>query len=145
PILNSINFEDGEEAARQRLELARRFGSAVIALTIDEEGMAKSAERKVEVAKRLHDFACLRHGLPASDLIIDPLTFTICTGNEDGRKLGLWTLEAIEGIARELPDCQILLGLSNISYGLNAAARHVLNSVYLDHAIKRGLNGAIVH
>ncbi len=145
PILNSINFEDGEEAAHQRLDLARRFGSAVIALTIDEEGMAKSAERKVEVAKRLHDFACVQHGLPASDLMIDPLTFTICTGNEDDRKLGLWTLEAIEAIARELPDCQILLGLSNISFGLNAAARHVLNSVYLDHAIKRGLTGAIVH
>jgi 5-methyltetrahydrofolate--homocysteine methyltransferase len=145
PILNSVNFEDGEEAAHKRLELARRFGSAVIALTIDEEGMAKSAERKVEVAKRLHDFACVKHGLPAGDLIIDPLTFTICTGNEDDRKLGLWTLDAIEGIARELPDCQILLGLSNISFGLNAAARHVLNSVYLDHAIKRGLTGAIVH
>ena len=145
PILNSVNFEDGEEAATHRLELARRFGSAVIALTIDEEGMAKSAERKVEVAKRLHDFACVKHGLPASDLMIDPLTFTICTGNEDDRKLGLWTLEAIEAIARELPDCQILLGLSNISFGLNAAARHVLNSVYLDHAIKRGLTGAIVH
>ncbi len=145
PILNSINFEDGEEAAHKRLELARRFGSAVIALTIDEEGMAKSADRKVEVAKRLHDFACVQHGLPASDLIIDPLTFTICTGNEDDRKLGLWTLDAIEGIVRELPDCQILLGLSNISFGLNAAARHVLNSVFLDHAIKRGLTAAIVH
>src|SRR3546814_13667416 len=107
--------------------------------------MAKSAARKVEVAKRLHDFACLQHGLSASDLIIDPLTFTICTGNEDDRKLGLWTLDAIEAIARELPDCQILLGLSNISFGLNAAARHVLNSVFLDHAIKRGLTAAIVH
>jgi len=145
PILNSINFEDGERAAAQRLELARRFGSAVIALTIDEEGMAKTAERKVEVAKRLHDFACVKHGLPASDLIIDPLTFTICTGNEDDRKLGLWTLDAIEAISRELPDIQILLGLSNISFGLNAAARHVLNSVFLDHAIKRGLTAAIVH
>ncbi|MEQ8356906.1 MAG: methionine synthase [Kiloniellaceae bacterium] len=145
PILNSINFEDGEEAATKRIEIARRFGSAVIALTIDETGMAKEAERKVEVAKRLHDFACTKHGLPSSDLIIDPLTFTICTGNEDDRKLGLWTLEAIEGIARTLPDCQILLGLSNISFGLNAAARHVLNSVFLDHAIKRGLTSAIVH
>src|SRR3546814_20944825 len=106
--------------------------------------MAKSAARKVEVAKRLHDFACLQHGLSASDLIIDPLTFTICTGNEDDRKLGLWTLDAIEAIARELPDCQILLGLSNISFGLNAAARHVLNSVFLDHAIKRGLTAAIL-
>ncbi|GAB4352087.1 MAG: methionine synthase [Kiloniellaceae bacterium] len=145
PILNSVNFEDGEEPAAKRLELARKFGSAVIALTIDEEGMAKSAERKLAVAKRLHDFACVKHGLPASDLMIDPLTFTICTGNEDDRKLGLWTLEAIEAISRELPDVQILLGLSNISFGLNAAARHVLNSVYLDHAIKRGLTGAIVH
>ncbi len=145
PVLNSINFEDGEEPAAKRLELARRFGSAVIALTIDEEGMAKEADHKVAVAKRLHDFACIKHGLPASDLIIDPLTFTICTGNEDDRKLGVWTLDAIEGIARELPDCQILLGLSNISFGLNAAARHVLNSVFLDHAIKRGLTAAIVH
>src|SRR3546814_15334071 len=98
--------------------MARRDGAAVIALTIDEAGMAKSAERKVAVAKRLHDFACVQHGLPASDLIIDPLTFTICTGNEDDRKLGLWTLDAIADIARALPDCQLLLGLSNISFGL---------------------------
>ncbi|EKE77349.1 methionine synthase [Oceanibaculum indicum] len=144
-ILNSINFEDGEEPAEKRMELARRFGTAVIALTIDEEGMAKTVERKVEVAKRLHDFACVKHGLPASDLMFDPLTFTICTGNEDDRKLGLWTLEAIERIAQELPECQIVLGLSNISFGLNPAARHVLNSVFLDHAVKRGMTGAIVH
>src|SRR3546814_14275358 len=122
PILNSINFEDGEEAAHHRLEMARRYGAAVIALTIDEAGMAKSAERKVAVAKRLHDFACVQHGLPASDLIIDPLTFTICTGNEDDRKLGLWTLDAIADIARALPDCQPLLGLSNISFELCRAA-----------------------
>src|SRR3546814_11591102 len=101
--------------------------------------MAKSAARKVEVAKRLHDFACLQHGLSASDLIIDPLTFTICTGNEDDRKLGLWTLDAIEAIARELPDCQILPGLSNIPFGPNAAARPVLNSVLLDHPNHHGL------
>ncbi len=145
PVLNSINFEDGEAPAAQKVELARRFGSAVIALTIDEEGMAKEAAHKVEIAKRLYDFACVQHGLPASDLIIDPLTFTICTGNEDDRKLGLWTLEAIEAIARELPDCQVMLGLSNISFGLNPAARHVLNSVFLDHAIRRGLTAAIVH
>ncbi|HUH85926.1 MAG TPA: homocysteine S-methyltransferase family protein, partial [Stellaceae bacterium] len=107
PILNSINFEDGEGPAAKRMELARRFGTAVIALTIDEQGMAKEVERKVEVARRLHDFACNRHGLPPSDLLFDPLTFTICTGNEDDRKLGLWTLEAIERIARKLPECQI--------------------------------------
>jgi 5-methyltetrahydrofolate--homocysteine methyltransferase len=145
PILNSINFEDGEGPAEKRMELARRFGACVIALTIDEQGMAKEVERKVEVARRLYDFACNRFGLPPADLLFDPLTFTICTGNEDDRKLGVWTLEAIERIAKEMPECQIILGLSNISFGLNPAARHVLNSVYLDHALKRGLTGAIVH
>ena len=144
-IINSINFEDGEEPAAKRLELARRFGAGVIALTIDEDGMAKEADAKVEIAKRLFDFACGRYGLAPSDLMIDPLTFTICTGNEDDRKLGLNTLDAIERLAKELPECQIILGLSNISFGLNPASRHVLNSVFLDHALKRGLTGAIVH
>ncbi|MBL8839345.1 MAG: methionine synthase [Alphaproteobacteria bacterium] len=144
-VINSINFEDGEEPAAKRMELARRFGCAVIALTIDEKGMAKGAEEKVAIAKRLVDFACNRYGLPQSDLLIDPLTFTVATGNEDDRKLGLWTLEGIERIRAELPEVQIILGLSNISFGLNPPARHVLNSVMLDHAIKRGLTGAIVH
>jgi len=144
-IINSINFEDGEEPAGARLELARHFGTAVIALTIDEEGMAKEPDHKVAIARRLHDFACGKYGLPPSDLLIDPLTFTICTGNEDDRKLGLWTLEAIESIRAALPECQIILGLSNISFGLNPAAREVLNSVYLDHALRRGMTGAIVH
>ena len=144
-IINSINFEDGEEPARRRMELAKKYGAAVIALTIDEEGMAKDVDRKLQIAHRLYDFCCNQYGLPASDLLIDPLTFTICTGNEDDRKLGLWTLEAIERIHKELPDIQIILGLSNISFGLNPAARHVLNSVYLDHAQKRGMTGAIIH
>lgn len=144
-IINSINFEDGEEPAHARMKLAMKYGAAVIALTIDEQGMAKDVERKVEIAHRLHKFCCEGYGLPASDLLIDPLTFTICTGNEDDRKLGLWTLEAIERIHKELPDIQIILGLSNISFGLNPAARHVLNSVYLDHAQKRGMTGAIIH
>ena len=144
-ILNSINFEDGEEPAAKRLALAKRFGAAVVALTIEEKGMAKTAEDKLRVAKRLYDFAVDQHGLPASDLMFDPLTFTICTGNEDDRKLGLWTLEAIETIARDMPECQIILGLSNISFGLKPAARAVLNSVFLDHALKRGMTGAIVH
>jgi 5-methyltetrahydrofolate--homocysteine methyltransferase len=144
-VLNSINFEDGEEPPARRLELARKFGSAVIALTIDEAGMAKDAPRKVEVARRLVDFACNRHGLPRSDLLIDPLTFTICTGNEDDRGLGMATLDAIGRISAEFPDIQIILGLSNISFGLNPAARHVLNSVFLDEALKRGLTGAILH
>jgi 5-methyltetrahydrofolate--homocysteine methyltransferase len=144
-VINSINFEDGEAPAEKRLRLARRFGAAVIALTIEESGMAKEAAGKLRIAHRLHDFACGRFGLPPADLMIDPLTFTICTGNEDDRKLGLSTLEAIEQIARELPECQIILGLSNISFGLNPAARHVLNSVFLDEALKRGMTGAILH
>ncbi len=144
-VINSINFEDGEAPAAARLELARTFGAAVVALTIDETGMAKDVAGKLGVARRLVAFACERHGLARHDLMIDPLTFTICTGNEDDRKLGLWTLEAIEQIAAEFPDVQIVLGLSNISFGLNPAARHVLNSVFLDHAMRRGLTGAIVH
>ncbi|MBV8118574.1 MAG: methionine synthase [Alphaproteobacteria bacterium] len=145
PIINSINFEDGEEAAAKRLQLARRFGAAVIALTIDETGMAKEAPHKVQIARRLFDFACNRHGLPPCDLLFDPLTFTICTGNQDDRRLGLDTLEAIEKIAQAMPECQIVLGLSNISFGLNPPARQILNSVFLDHALRRGLTGAIVH
>ena len=144
-IINSINFEDGEEPAHKRMALAKKYGASVIALTIDELGMAKDVERKLEITRRLVDFCCGQYGLPQSDLMIDPLTFTICTGNEDDRKLGLWTLEAIEKIHEEFPDIQIILGLSNISFGLNPPARHVLNSVYLDHATKRGLTGAIIH
>ncbi|MDX2112919.1 MAG: homocysteine S-methyltransferase family protein [Alphaproteobacteria bacterium] len=144
-IINSINFEDGEEPAHARMKLAMKYGASVIALTIDEEGMAKDVDRKVAIAHRLHDFCCKQYGLPPSDLMIDPLTFTIATGNEDDRKLGLWTLEAIERIHKELPEIQIILGLSNISFGLNPAARHVLNSVYLDHAQRRGMTGAIIH
>ncbi|HEV8031714.1 MAG TPA: methionine synthase [Stellaceae bacterium] len=145
PIINSINFEDGEEAADKRLRLAKRFGAAVIALTIDEGGMAKEADHKLRLAERLYDFACNKHGLPPSDLLFDPLTFTICTGNEDDRKLGLNTLDAIAQIREHMPECQIILGLSNISFGLNPPARQVLNSVFLDHALRRGLTGAIVH
>lgn len=144
-IVNSINFEDGEAPASDRLKLARKFGAAVIALTIDESGMAKDLERKKDVARRLYDFAVSKHGLSPSDLLFDPLTFTICTGNEDDRKLGLETLNAIEFLSKEMPECQIILGLSNISFGLNPPARNILNSVYLDHALKRGLTGAIVH
>ncbi len=127
------------------MELARRFGTAVIALTIDEAGMAKTADAKLDIAKRLYEFACVKHGLAPSDLMFDPLTFTIATGNEDDRKLGLETLDGIERIAKAMPECQIILGLSNISFGFNPAARHVLNSVFLDHAVRRGMTGAIVH
>ena len=145
PILNSINFEDGDAPAEARLRLAKQFGAAVIALTIDEDGMAKGVDDKLRIARRLRDLACGRFGLAEADLLFDPLTFTICTGNEDDRKLGLWTLEAIERIRDEMPESQIVLGLSNISFGLNPPARHVLNSVFLDHAVRRGMTGAIVH
>jgi 5-methyltetrahydrofolate--homocysteine methyltransferase len=145
PIINSINFEDGEQAAVDRLVLAKKFGAAVIALTIDEVGMAKTPDDKIKIARRLVDFACNKHGLAQSDLLIDPLTFTIATGNEDDRKLAQWTLEGIAMISKEFPDIQIILGLSNVSFGLNAAARAVLNSVFLDHAVRAGMTGAIVH
>ncbi len=145
PIINSINFEEGEKAADDRCRLAKKFGAAVIALTIDEVGMAKTVEDKLRIAERLVDFACNRHGLAQSDLLIDPLTFTIATGNEDDRKLAKWTLEGIKAISQKFPDIQIILGLSNVSFGLNPAARHVLNSVFLDHAVKAGMTGAIVH
>jgi 5-methyltetrahydrofolate--homocysteine methyltransferase len=144
-IINSINFEDGEQHATDRLKLAKQFGAAVIALTIDEVGMAKTPAEKLRIARRLVDFACNQHGLPQSDLLIDPLTFTIATGNEDDRKLAQWTLEGIAAIRAEFPEIQIILGLSNVSFGLNPAARAVLNSVFLEHAMRAGMTGAIVH
>jgi len=145
PLINSINFEDGEEKAAEILGYARKYGAGVVALTIDEEGMAKETDRKMEVAKRLYDFAVNQHGLPAHDLMYDPLTFTVCTGNEEDRKHAINTLDAIERIANEMPEVQIVLGLSNISFGLKPAARQVLNSVMLHHAQKRGLTAAIMH
>jgi len=144
-IVNSINLEDGEATLETKVRLAKRFGAACIALTIDEEGMAKEAARKLAVAQRIHDLASAKLGLAPSDLLFDPLTFTICTGNADDRRLGLETLDAIEGIAKTLPESQIILGLSNISFGLGPAARSVLNSVFLEEALKRGMTGAILH
>ncbi len=144
-LINSINFEDGEEPAAARLRLAKKFGAGVVALTIDEKGMAKTAAEKIAIAKRLYDFAVDEHGLAPADLLFDPLTFTICTGNNDDRRLGLETLDAIATLRKKLPACQVILGLSNISFGLKPVARHVLNSVYLDHALKAGMTGAILH
>jgi len=144
-ILNSINFEDGDAPAHARLKLVKQHGASVIALTIEETGMAKTREDKLRIATRLIDFCHNEYGIPHHDILIDPLTFTICTGNEDDRKLGFWTLEAITDIAEAYPDVQIILGLSNISFGLNPPARRVLNSVYLAEAVKHGMTGAIVH
>ena len=144
-VINSINFENGEGSAASRLALAKKFGAAVIALTIDEEGMAKDAEAKLRIARRLYDFAVNQHGLAPSDLLFDPLTFTICTGNADDRGLAMETLKAIKTIRAEMPECGIILGLSNVSFGLKPAARQVLNSVFLHYAVEAGMTGAIVH
>ncbi len=144
-IINSINLEDGEEKAIHILKAAKKFGCAVVALTIDEEGMAKTVEAKLRIAHRLYDLAVNRFNLPASDLLFDPLTFTIATGVEEDREHGINTLNAIKQIHEELPDCQIVLGLSNISFGLKPAARQVLNSVFLHHAKEHGMTGAIIH
>lgn len=144
-IVNSINLEDGEDRLDVVCRLCRRFGAAVIALTIDEVGMAKEPAQKLAVAERLYDLAVNRHGMQADDILFDPLTFTIATGNEDDRKLGLWTLEGIKLISERFPRCGIVLGLSNISFGLNPPARHALNSVFLHHAKAAGMTAAIVH
>jgi 5-methyltetrahydrofolate--homocysteine methyltransferase len=144
-LINSINFEEGEEKAGEILGYCKKYGAGVIALTIDEDGMAKEVEDKMRIARRLYDFAVNQHGLPAHDLMFDPLTFTVCTGNEEDRKHAINTLGAIEAIASEMPDVQIVLGLSNISFGLKPAARQVLNSVMLHHAQSRGLTAAIMH
>ena len=143
-IINSINLEDGLEKCEAVLPIAREHGAAVIALTIDEAGMAKEVEDKVRIARRLYDI-CLEHGLRPEDIFFDVLTFTICTGNEDDRKHGIHTLEGIRRVTQELPGVNTLLGLSNISFGLRPAARHALNSVFMHHAQEAGLTAAILH
>ena len=144
-IVNSINLEDGETRLDDICPLLKKFGAAAVALTIDEDGMAKTASRKVEIAKRLHSLYTEKWGLKSSDLLIDVLTFTIATGMESDRKLAVETLDAIEMISNELPECGLLLGVSNVSFGLKPPARRVLNSVFLHEAIHRGLTSAIVH
>ena len=145
PIINSINLEDGEKRTSLVLPMARRYGAAVIALTIDEQGMALTAERKVAIAHRIHDLAVDKYGLRSEDLIFDPLTLPISTGQEDYRSAGVETLEAVRRIKLELPRSRTVLGVSNISFGLNAYARRVLNSVFLKEAVDRGLDAAIVN
>ncbi len=143
-VINSVNLEDGEDKADRICQLARDYGAALVALTIDEQGMAKTAERKVAVARRLYDIAVGRWGLPPSALLFDPLTFTIGSGDEDSRDAGVATLSGIRGIKEALPGVSTLLGLSNISFGLKPFARQVLNSVFLSEALLHGLDAAIV-
>ncbi|MBI5362798.1 MAG: methionine synthase [Planctomycetes bacterium] len=144
-IVNSINLEDGLERIQHVLPIVKEHGAAVIALTIDEQGMAKTAEDKLRIARRIYQVCVEDWGLRPEDLLFDVLTFTICTGNEDDRKLALETLKGIELVRRELPGVGLLLGVSNVSFGLNPAARHVLNSVFLHHATEAGLTAAILH
>ncbi len=142
-VINSINFEDGEAKARAILELCKTYGAAVVALTIDERGMAKSREQKLEVARRLYALAVGEYGLAPGDLIIDPLTFTLGSGDEEFRGSAIETLEALKLIKAELPGVMTILGVSNVSFGLNPASRHVLNALMLYHGVKHGLDMAI--
>lgn len=144
-IVNSINLEDGEEKLDEICRLCMKYGAGVIALTIDEEGMAKTAERKLDIARRIYDLAVNRHGMNPGDIMFDPLTFTLATGQEDDRRLAVATLQGMKSIRETFPECGIILGLSNISFGFNPAARQVLNSVFMDMAKNYGLTAAIIH
>ena len=147
-ILNSANLEDGEQPGRRMdriFSLARDYGAAVICLLIDERGQARDVEWKMQVAHRLHAIATERYGLSATDLIFDPLTFPLTTGDAALRRDGLESIEAIGRIKKEIPGALTVMGLSNVSFGINPAARQVLNSVFLDECVKAGLDAAIVH
>jgi 5-methyltetrahydrofolate--homocysteine methyltransferase len=144
-IINSINFEDGTEKADQICRLAKRFGAAVIALSIDEEGQAYSFEKKLSIAKRIRDHVVDVHGLREVDLIFDTLTFTLSTGDDAYRDSGMNTINAIREIKRIMPESKTILGVSNCSFGLSPLTRQVLNSVFLHHAVEAGLDMAIVH
>ncbi|HVX70054.1 MAG TPA: methionine synthase [Mycobacteriales bacterium] len=147
-VINSVNYEDGDgpnSRMAKMMPIVKEHGAAVVALTIDEEGQARTAEWKVRVASRLIDDLTGNWGIEQSDIIVDCLTFPIATGQEETRRDGLETIEAIREVKRRYPDVQTTLGLSNVSFGLNPAARQVLNSVFLHECVKAGLDSAIVH
>ncbi|MFI6818036.1 methionine synthase [Nonomuraea sp. NPDC050328] len=146
--VNSVNYEDGagpDSRFQKIMRLVSEHGAAVVALTIDEEGQARTAEWKVRVASRLIDDLTANWGMRVEDIIVDCLTFPIATGQEETRRDGLETIEAIRELKRRYPTVQTTLGLSNISFGLNPAARIVLNSVFLNECVNAGLDSAIVH
>ena len=148
PVINSVNYEDGdgpESRIARIMPMVREHGAAVIALTIDEEGQARTAEWKVRVASRLIDDLTDTWGMRVEDILIDCLTFPIATGQEETRRDALETIEAIREVKRRYPTVQTTLGLSNVSFGLNPAARQVLNSVFLHECVEAGLDSAIVH
>ncbi|WP_410809529.1 methionine synthase [Micromonospora sp. 067-2] len=147
-VVNSVNFEDGDgpdSRYARVMPIVREHGAAVVALLIDEEGQARTQEWKVRVAARLIDDLTGRWGMDRSDILIDALTFPIATGQEETRRDGIETIEAIREIARRYPGVNFTLGISNISFGLNPAARQVLNSVFLHECVQAGLTSAIVH
>ena len=144
-IVNSINLEAGRDKADVVIPLARAHGAALIALTIDEVGMGKTAERKVEIAKRMREIACDDHGLDPELLIFDALTFTLTTGDEEWRPSAVETIEGIRRIKAELPGVKTSLGVSNVSFGVSPPARAVLNSVFLHHCVEAGLDLAMVN
>jgi len=148
PILNSVNLEEGDEPGTRLdkfLTLAREYGAAVVCTCIDTEGQARTADWKVRSARAIHDIAVQRYGLESSDLIFDPLVLPLSTGMEDSRRDGIETLEGTRRIKAELPGVFTIVGLSNVSFGLNPAARHVLNSMFLHELVEAGLDAAIVH
>jgi 5-methyltetrahydrofolate--homocysteine methyltransferase len=147
-ILNSLNLEDGEERVGQICALAKKYGAAVVAGTIDEDklnAMARTADRKIAIAKRIRDLVVDKFGLHDRDILFDPLVLPISTGIEEDRRNAMETIEGTRRIFKELPDCFTVVGLSNVSFGLKPAARVVLNSAFLHELMEAGLTAAIVH
>lgn len=144
-IVNSVNLEAGREKLDRVVPMAIRHGAALIALTIDEEGMAKTAERKLEIAKRIKQYACDEHGLDPEVLIFDALTFTLTTGEDEWKPSAVATIEGITAIKQGLPGVKTSLGVSNVSFGVSQPARAVLNSVFLHHCVEAGLDLAMVN
>src|SRR5438270_13316062 len=131
-IINSINLEDGEKRTAKVLPMAKQYAAAVIALTIDEAGMAVTADKKVAIARRIYELATEKYGIRGVDLIFDALTLPISTGQEEYRSAGMETLAAVRRIKQELPEVKTILGVSNISFGLDAYPRSVLSSALMD-------------
>ena len=144
-IVNSVNLEAGRDKLDRVVPMALAHGAALIALTIDEVGMAKTAERKVEIARRIRDLCCEEHGLDPELLIFDCLTFTLTTGDEEWRPSAVETIEGIRRIKAEIPQVKTSLGVSNVSFGVSPGARAVLNSVFLHHCVQAGLDLAMVN
>jgi len=144
-ILNSTNYEDGEPRFAKVLDLAKKYGASVVIGTIDEQGMARTAEGKFNIAKRAYEQATNEYGIPAEDIFFDALALPISTGIEEDRRNALETIAAIRRIKTELPGVFTILGVSNISFGLSAVSRIVLNSVFLHEAVSAGLDSAIVN